>query len=143
MPSLFEQNPPQIMMCILQKAEHSSDGYERDRKLRNGKIIFEKIKLLFGHDPLDYVNGSESLPPPLKPSEEQEAFRLLEKNPKAAREKLITHNLRLVVYISKKFESTGIGIEDLVSIGTIGLIKAVNTFNPEKNIKLADMIITG
>lgn len=101
------------------------------------KIIFEKIKLLFGHDPLDYVNGSESLPPPLKPSEEQEAFRLLEKNPKAAREKLITHNLRLVVYISKKFESTGIGIEDLVSIGTIGLIKAVNTFNPEKNIKLA------
>lgn len=101
------------------------------------KIIFEKIKLLFGRDPLDYVNGSESLPPPLKPSEEQEAFRLLEKNPKAAREKLITHNLRLVVYISKKFESTGIGIEDLVSIGTIGLIKAVNTFNPEKNIKLA------
>lgn len=101
------------------------------------KIIFEKIKLLFGHDPLDYVNGSESLPQPLKPSEEQEAFRLLEKNPKAAREKLITHNLRLVVYISKKFESTGIGIEDLVSIGTIGLIKAVNTFNPEKNIKLA------
>ncbi len=101
------------------------------------KIIFEKIKLLFGHDPLDYVNGSESLPPPLKPSEEQEVFKLLEKNPKAAREKLITHNLRLVVYISKKFESTGIGIEDLVSIGTIGLIKAVNTFNPEKNIKLA------
>lgn len=101
------------------------------------KIIFEKIKLLFGRDPLDYVNGSESLPPPLKPSEEQEVFKLLEKNPKAAREKLITHNLRLVVYISKKFESTGIGIEDLVSIGTIGLIKAVNTFNPEKNIKLA------
>lgn len=101
------------------------------------KIIVEKIRLLLGHDPLDYVNGSESLPPPLKASEEQEVFKLLEKNPKAAREKLITHNLRLVVYISKKFESTGIGIEDLVSIGTIGLIKAVNTFNPEKNIKLA------
>ena len=97
------------------------------------KIIVEKIRLLLGHDPLDYVNGSESLPPPLKASEEQEVFKLLEKNPKAAREKLITHNLRLVVYISKKFESTGIGIEDLVSIGTIGLIKAVNTFNPEKN----------
>ena len=101
------------------------------------KIIVEKIRLLLGHDPLDYVNGSESLPPPLKASEEQEVFKLLEKNPKAAREKLITHNLRLVVYISKKFESTGIGIEDLVSIGTIGLIKAVNTFNPNKNIKLA------
>ncbi len=101
------------------------------------KIIVEKIRLLLGRDPLDYVNGSESLPPPLKPSEEQEVFGLLQKNPKAAREKLITHNLRLVVYISKKFESTGIGIEDLVSIGTIGLIKAVNTFNPDKNIKLA------
>ena len=62
---------------------------------------------------------------------------MLEFDPKRAKEKLITHNLRLVVYISKKFESTGIGIEDLVSIGTIGLIKAVNTFNPNKNIKLA------
>ncbi len=86
---------------------------------------------------IDYINGHETLPPPLKPEEEQRVFEMLSIDPKAAREKLITHNLRLVVYISKKFESTGIGIEDLVSIGTIGLIKAVNTFNPDKNIKLA------
>lgn len=86
---------------------------------------------------VDYINGHDSLPPPLKPDEEKRIFELLQTEPKYAREKLITHNLRLVVYISKKFESTGVGVEDLVSIGTIGLIKAVNTFNPEKNIKLA------
>lgn len=94
-------------------------------------------RLLRGRDFIDYVNGPDTLPPPLKPEEEREVFDLLKTEPKRAREKLITHNLRLVVYISKKFESTGIGVEDLVSIGTIGLIKAVNTFNPEKNIKLA------
>ena len=86
---------------------------------------------------VDYINGPDTLPPPLKPEEEKRVFELLKSEPKKAREKLIIHNLRLVVYISKKFESTGIGVEDLVSIGTIGLIKAVNTFNPEKNIKLA------
>ena len=86
---------------------------------------------------VDYINGPDTLPPPLKPEEEKRVFELLKTEPKKAREKLIIHNLRLVVYISKKFESTGIGVEDLVSIGTIGLIKAVNTFNPEKNIKLA------
>lgn len=106
------------------------------------KKVFEEIRLMIGRllggqSALDYVNGSESLPPPLKPEEEQRVFEMLANEPKRAREKLITHNLRLVVYISKKFESTGIGIEDLVSIGTIGLIKAVNTFNPNKNIKLA------
>lgn len=84
-----------------------------------------------------YVNGSDTLPPPLTRQEEADIFlRLMDKDPEA-RKILIVHNLRLVVYIAKKFESTGIGIEDLVSIGTIGLIKAVNTFCPTKNIKLA------
>ncbi|MCD7785149.1 MAG: RNA polymerase sporulation sigma factor SigE [Oscillospiraceae bacterium] len=95
------------------------------------------LKLLGLASPIDYINGSDTLPPPLKAEEERQVFNMLTTNPKKAREILITHNLRLVVYISKKFESTGIGIEDLISIGTIGLIKAVNTFNPEKNIKLA------
>lgn len=94
-------------------------------------------ELIFDTDYVDYINGHDSLPPPLKPDEEKRVFDLLKTEPKFAREKLITHNLRLVVYISKKFESTGVGVEDLVSIGTIGLIKAVNTFNPDKNIKLA------
>lgn len=84
-----------------------------------------------------YINGSDTLPPPLSRSEEEEVFIRLENDDPSAREKLIVHNLRLVVYIAKKFESTGIGVEDLVSIGTIGLIKAVNTFCPNKNIKLA------
>ncbi|HEZ7986381.1 MAG TPA: RNA polymerase sporulation sigma factor SigE [Ruminococcus sp.] len=84
-----------------------------------------------------YVNGSDTLPPPLSKQEEEEVFAGLMDNDPESRDKLIVHNLRLVVYIAKKFESTGIGIEDLVSIGTIGLIKAVNTFCPTKNIKLA------
>lgn len=84
-----------------------------------------------------YVNGSDTLPPPLTRQEEAEVFMKLEANAPAARKYLIEHNLRLVVYIAKKFESSGVGIEDLVSIGTIGLIKAVNTFCPTKNIKLA------
>ncbi|MCL1866066.1 MAG: RNA polymerase sporulation sigma factor SigE [Oscillospiraceae bacterium] len=84
-----------------------------------------------------YINGAESLPPPLSKEEEEIAFAMLMTDFQAARETLIVHNLRLVVYIAKKFESTGIGIEDLISIGTIGLIKAVNTFSPGKNIKLA------
>lgn len=84
-----------------------------------------------------YINGSDSLPPPLSPEEEEETFKLLETDFERARDRLIVHNLRLVVYIAKKFESTGIGLEDLVSIGTIGLIKAVNTFSVHKNIKLA------
>lgn len=84
-----------------------------------------------------YINGADSLPPPLSKEEEEQAFALLDTNFAEGRDLLITHNLRLVVYIAKKFESTGIGIEDLISIGTIGLIKAVNTFSPDKNIKLA------
>ncbi len=83
-----------------------------------------------------YIGGSDSLPPPLPKDEERE---LLEKAGESfeARSVLIEHNLRLVVYIAKKFESSGIGVEDLISIGTIGLIKAVNTFKTEKKIKLA------
>ncbi len=84
-----------------------------------------------------YINGPETLPAPLTKEQEEEVFRMLETDAENARSILITHNLRLVVYIAKKFESTGIGIEDLVSIGTIGLIKAVKTFCPGKNIKLA------
>lgn len=102
-------------------------------KLRH--ILF---KLLNDHElTVDYINGADSLPPPLSKSDEQKAFELLKTDEKKARELLIVHNLRLVVYIAKKFESTGVGIEDLISIGTIGLIKAVKTFCPEKNIKLA------
>ena len=85
----------------------------------------------------DYINGAETLPPPLSKEEEAKTLARLNTDFENARETLIVHNLRLVVYIAKKFESTGIGIEDLISIGTIGLIKAVNTFSPEKNIKLA------
>lgn len=84
-----------------------------------------------------YINGPETLPAPLSKAQEEEIFLMLETDEENARRILITHNLRLVVYIAKKFESTGIGIEDLVSIGTIGLIKAVKTFCPSKNIKLA------
>ena len=86
---------------------------------------------------LFYINGPETLPPPLTKEEESIVFKKLETNRQEAKDTLIVHNLRLVVYIAKKFESTGIGIEDLISIGTIGLIKAVNTFAPSKNIKLA------
>lgn len=108
--------------------------------IKNLTRRFEKvlISILGGEQTtVDYVNGADQLPPPLSKEEEQKAFALLKTDEKKARELLIIHNLRLVVYIAKKFESTGIGIEDLVSIGTIGLIKAVKTFCPEKNIKLA------
>jgi len=98
--------------------------------------LLAKIRCFIKSD-IHYINGSDTLPPPLSREEEEAVFRGLEENDSSARNKLIVHNLRLVVYIAKKFESTGIGIEDLVSIGTIGLIKAVNTFCPNKNIKLA------
>ncbi|MGN0676959.1 MAG: RNA polymerase sporulation sigma factor SigE [Ruminococcus sp.] len=98
--------------------------------------FMEKIKRLISGE-VHYINGADTLPPPLTKKEESEIFEKLEKNDPSAREMLIVHNLRLVVYIAKKFESSGVGVEDLVSIGTIGLIKAVNTFRPHKNIKLA------
>jgi len=84
-----------------------------------------------------YIGGSEALPPPLSADEEGYLIEKLKTGDRAVRGLLIEHNLRLVVYIARKFENTGIGTEDLVSIGTIGLIKAVNTFDPEKKIKLA------
>lgn len=84
-----------------------------------------------------YVNGSQTLPAPLSKKQESEILEQIENGNTENRDKLVVHNLRLVVYIARKFENTGIGIEDLVSIGTVGLIKAVNTFCPSKKIKLA------
>ena len=85
-----------------------------------------------------YIGGTEVLPPPLEPEEEQELLNALGKEGDSrARSQLIERNLRLVVYIAKKFDNTGVGVEDLISIGTIGLIKAINTFRPDKKIKLA------
>lgn len=84
-----------------------------------------------------YVNGSQTLPAPLSKKQESEILEQIEDGNTENRDKLVVHNLRLVVYIARKFENTGIGIEDLVSIGTVGLIKAVNTFCPSKKIKLA------
>ncbi len=98
------------------------------------------IKSLFKNESY-YVNSVGTLPPPLSAEEEREVMEGLicedKERVQRCRDTLIAHNLRLVVYISKKFESTGIGSDDLVSIGTIGLVKAINTFNPTKNIKIA------
>jgi len=98
--------------------------------------ILKRIRL-FNEDSIFYIGGSEALPPPLSPEEELFLVDRLGENDEAIRTVLIERNLRLVVYIAKKFENTGVGIEDLISIGTIGLIKAVNTFDPHKKIKLA------
>ncbi len=84
-----------------------------------------------------YIGGSDILPAPLKGAEESAALEALERGEEAAKQRLIEHNLRLVVFIARRFESTGVNLEDLISIGTIGLIKAVNTYRREKNIKLA------
>ena len=106
---------------------------------RFAEMISEKLVRIFGkRSCVHYINGASTLPPPLDRERENELCEALS-SPDAERAKneLIEHNLRLVVYIAKKFESSGAGIEDLISIGTIGLIKAVNTYNTEKNIKLA------
>ncbi len=95
------------------------------------------VKLKIKSDEVYYIGGSEALPPPLSKEEEEILIHKLPAGDETARSMLIERNLRLVVYIARKFENTGINIEDLISIGTIGLIKAVNTFNPEKKIKLA------
>ena len=102
------------------------------------KMINELLKLVFRRkNKVFYIGGSDTLPPPLTAEEENEAIRGFMAGSKDDRDLLIEHNLRLVVYIARKFESAGVNVEDLVSIGTIGLIKAVNTFKIEKNIKLA------
>lgn len=101
------------------------------------KLLTERIKKWLFESDIDYVSGPDNLPEPLTKQEEEELILKLSKGDDAAREPLIVHNLRLVVYIAKKFDNSGVCIDDLVSIGTIGLIKAVNTFRPEKNIKLA------
>ena len=102
-------------------------------------FLRESIFSVLGVEPssLFYIGGSDILPPPLEKAEEGAALAALERGDARARSLLIEHNLRLVVFISKHFENTGVNIEDLISIGTIGLIKAVNTFDSAKNIKLA------
>ncbi len=99
--------------------------------------LFFKIQSKMFEIEVDYINGPDTLPAPLSTEKENECLKKFENGDRDAREELIVHNLRLVVYIAKKFENTGIPIEDLISIGTLGLIKAVNTFRIAKNIKLA------
>ena len=106
--------------------------------LRKFRLLLSQLRGKFSPScRVDYINGSDTFPPPLSKEEEQAVFARLHQGDTAARETLIVHNLRLVVYIAKKFESSGLGLEDLISIGTIGLIKAVETFCPDKKIKLA------
>ena len=110
------------------------------------QILKDSINTLYvryiGNDeiedfPIYYIGGSQTLPPPLTNEEEEEALEKLAEGDKSIKQTLVERNLRLVVYIAKKFENTGVGIEDLISIGTIGLMKAINTFNTDKKIKLA------
>ena len=109
--------------------------------MRAKTIIGKIIRVLFGEDfsenLLYYITGSEALPLPLSPEEETEALDRLSRHDDAIKETLIERNLRLVVYIARKFDNTGVDTEDLVSVGTIGLIKAINSFDTEKKIKLA------
>ena len=93
--------------------------------------------LRIGGQEIFYIGGSDVLPPPLKGQEEQNALDALEQGDERAKQRLIEHNLRLVVFIARRFENTGVNLEDLISIGTIGLIKAINTFKVDKKIKLA------
>lgn len=103
------------------------------------KVVPDFRTLIFGgQKEIHYIGGTDVLPPPLENEKEEEVIgRLGTEDDQEAKKLLIEHNLRLVVYIAKKFDNTGVGVEDLISIGTIGLIKAINTFNPTKKIKLA------
>ena len=103
------------------------------------KVVPDFRTLIFGgQKEIHYIGGTDVLPPPLENEKEEEVIgRLGTEDDQEAKKLLIEHNLRLVVYIAKKFDNTGVGVEDLISIGTIGLIKAINTFNRNKNIKLA------
>ena len=110
------------------------------RKLRNLKWKILALLARWGillPGKIMYIGGSDTLPPPLKREEEAALIVRMGEGDEKAKNILIEHNLRLVVYIAKKFDNTAVGVEDLISIGTIGLIKAINTFNPGKNIKLA------
>ncbi len=110
------------------------------KKLKdNINLIYIKYLKKNGLDdlPIFYINGSQTLPPPLTSKEEEEILNKIDDESSNSRKILVEHNLRLVVYIAKKFENTGVDLEDLISIGTIGLMKAINTFNNSKNIKLA------
>lgn len=103
------------------------------------RVMPDIKSLIFGSGrEIHYIGGTEVLPPPLEGAYEKEVIQELgTERAEEAKKTLIEHNLRLVVYIAKKFDNTGVGVEDLISIGTIGLIKAINTFNPTKKIKLA------
>lgn len=118
----------QIMICnaiIPGKYRHAAHRRSREKGRTNGGELF-------------YIGGTDVLPLPLENEAEAEAIHMLgTEQASDGRKRLIEHNLRLVVYIARKFDNTGISVEDLISIGTIGLIKAINSFNPEKNIKLA------
>ena len=106
-------------------------------KDRITKAMLRLFMKFITKDEVYYINGPQTLPPPLSAKEESEIMAKISEGDEKAREPLIVHNLRLVVYIAKKFESSGCNVEDLISIGTIGLIKGVNTFSPDRNIKLA------
>ena len=111
--------------------EQARNGNTRQRTTKPGWAILRP------EGTVAYIGGSDSLPAPLTRDEENALFARLPEEPDSVHKALIEHNLRLVVYIARKFENTGVGLEDLISIGTIGLIKAVNTFDPAKKIKLA------
>ena len=102
------------------------------------QLLLIDLRLLVERAPrLLYIGGSDILPAPLEKDEEEAAVAALMQGDHEARQTLIEHNLRLVVYIARRFENTGVNLEDLISIGTIGLIKAIGTFDPGKNIRLA------
>ena len=107
-------------------------------RIKLKKVATFRTLLLKNQGEIHYIGGADVLPAPLSQEEETKALAFFgTEGEKEAKSRLIEHNLRLVVYIAKKFDNTSVGVEDLISIGTIGLIKAINTFNPEKNIKLA------
>ena len=110
----------------------------REMKTNEMKFSFLQGMIIKREGGIHYIGGNDILPAPLSTDKEGECIKnLIENNDEEAKSMLIEHNLRLVVYIAKKFDNTGVGVEDLISIGTIGLIKVINTFKPDKNIKLA------
>ena len=110
----------------------------REMKTNEMKFSFLQGMIIKREGGIHYIGGNDILPAPLSTDKEGECIKnLIENNDEKAKSMLIEHNLRLVVYIAKKFDNTGVGVEDLISIGTIGLIKGINTFKPDKNIKLA------